>query len=557
MKFILVAFFSVMTLCAGQPDLIVTPQQFGAKGDGVSDDAPAFRAAFAALAANGGGKMIVNDAGQPYIVGSWDTTPRDGLLFVALIPSNVTITGNGTIKMQDNVYPYPTDGTGGVYYGVNLFGSFSKSNITISGLTFDMNGHNNPQPPGLPHIMNTIRFYSGANVVIAGVTIKNSPGHNMIVFEDNAGDGAVIRDSVFSVGGRGVRGNTLNSDFSFLYSEWGHTQFLNNTIFQDPSNDHASGGIELHGSHGLAQGNRIENCNPAIWIASTPGAVDDVIVTQNTIVNANRGIAFWVGSDVLSNVIVASNTISVHYNPVFTYLYGLGDDAAGIIVPWLGASYSGQYASWTANGAPIRNLTIKGNTINGSNGMLGLNTMPGISIHGVHNALIADNVIHDIGSNAIELRGSPWGNRNVIIVRNDLRNFGLSPSVSGHEAIAITTTGASSVPAAAGFQSTNVAIFANNLVGAPNITSQSFYFDWAQGGMFNLTTGVNTTSNIIAPAAGAQTAREGMAVRTPVELVGSQPLQSACTTGDITWRTAPDTLDGWICAGGVWEVIGH
>jgi hypothetical protein len=557
MKFIFLPFFFVTTLCAGQAGLIVTPQQFGAKADGISDDAPAFRAAFAALAASGGGQLIINNTGRPYVMGSWDATPRDGLLFVALIPSNVTITGNGTIKIKDNIYPYPTDGTGGVYYGINLFGAFSKSNITISGLTFDMNGQNNLQPPGLPHIMNTIRFYSGANVVIASVTIKNSPGHNMIVLEDNAGDGAVIRDSVFSVGGHGVRGNTLNSDFSFLYSEWGHTQFVNNTIFQDPSNDHASGGIELHGSHGLAQGNRIENCNPAIWIASTPGAVDDVIVTHNTIVNANRGIAFWVGAGVLSNVIVSSNTISVHYNPVFTYLYGLGDDAAGIIVPWLGAWYSGQYASWTANGAPIRNLTIKGNTIYSSDGMLGLNTMPGISIHGVHDALIADNIIHDVGSNAIELRGSPWGNRNVIIARNDLRNFGLSPSVAGHEAIAITTTGASAVPAAAGFDSTNVVIFANNLVGAPNITSQSFYFGWTQGRMFNLTTGINTTSNILTPAGGAQTARDGIAMRVPVEFVGSQPLQSPCMTGDIIWRTAPDTLDGWICAGGAWEVIGH
>jgi hypothetical protein len=189
--------------------------------------------------------------------------------------------------------------------------------------------------------------------------------------------------------------------------------------------------------------------------------------------------------------------------------------------------------------------------------MLGLNTMPGISIHGVHDALIADNIIHDVGSNAIELRGSPWGNRNVIIARNDLRNFGLSPSVAGHEAIAITTTGASAVPAAAGFDSTNVVIFANNLVGAPNITSQSFYFGWTQGRMFNLTTGINTTSNILTPAGGAQTARDGIAMRVPVEFVGSQPLQSPCMTGDIIWRTAPDTLDGWICAGGAWEVIGH
>src|SRR5262249_6956347 len=168
------------------------------------------------------------------------------------IPSNVTLTGDGVIKIKDSIYPSPTDGSGGVYYGVNLFGSFGASNITISGLTFDMNGRKNLQPAGLPHIMNTFRFYHGSNFIIQNINVKDSAGHNMVVFQETSGDGAVFKDSTFSVGGRGIVGNSLNSDFSFLYSEWAHTQFLNNRIYQDPSNDHASGGIEIHGSHSLA-----------------------------------------------------------------------------------------------------------------------------------------------------------------------------------------------------------------------------------------------------------------------------------------------------------------
>ena len=197
----------------------------------MSDDAPAFRAAFAALATSGGGTLTVPDTGKPYLIGSWDPTPHDGLLFVALMPSNVTLTGSGLIKMKDSIYATPTDGSGGVYYGLNLFGSLGSSNITVSNLRFDMNGQRNPQPPGLPHIMNTFRFYgAGKNVTVQNVTVTNSPGHNMIVFQQANGDGAIVRNSTFSVGGRGVPGNTLNSDFSFLYSEWSHTQFLNNTI---------------------------------------------------------------------------------------------------------------------------------------------------------------------------------------------------------------------------------------------------------------------------------------------------------------------------------------
>src|SRR5438270_6292053 len=46
---------------AGTPHaaLSLSIQQFGARGDGVSDDAPAFRAAFAALATTGGGTLTV------------------------------------------------------------------------------------------------------------------------------------------------------------------------------------------------------------------------------------------------------------------------------------------------------------------------------------------------------------------------------------------------------------------------------------------------------------------------------------------------------------------
>jgi hypothetical protein len=394
-------------------------------------------------------------------MGSWDPIPHDGQLFVGLLPANVTLTGDGVIKMKDHIYSSPTDGSGGVYYGVTLFGALGRSNITVSGLSFDMNGQNNAQPPGLPHIMNTFRFYAARNVTVQNVTVQNSPGANMIVFQEPGGNGAVVKNSTFSIGGHGIPGNKLNQDFSFLYSEWSHTQFLNNTIHQDPSNDGASGGIEIHGSHSLAKGNWIENCNPALWIASTPGAVDDVLVTSNTIINANRGIAFWAGANALSNVQVINNAISIHYNPVFTQLYGLGDDAAGIITPWLAASYTGHYTSATASGSAIRNLTIKGNTISSSDGPLAVNTAPGIVIQGVQNALISGNTIQNVGSSGIVIYGSPWGDHSIVIDRNTLYQIGLNTTTSGHQGIALYTYGSSSTPPVSAFDAGNIIVFDN------------------------------------------------------------------------------------------------
>ena len=533
----------------------LTIQQFGAKGDGVSDDGPAFRAAFAALAVSGGGTLTVANTGKPYLVGSWDPTPHDGILFVALLPSNVTLTGTGTIQIKNNIYPTATDGTGGVYYGVSLFGSLGSSNITVSTLTFDMNGQHNLQPPGLPHIMNTFRFYSARNVTVQGVTVRNSPGHNMIVFQQPSGDGAVVKNSTFSVGGHGIPGNSLNSDFSFLYSEWSHTQFLNNTVHQDASNDHASGGIEIHGSHSLAQGNKIENCNPAFWIASTPGAVDDVTVTANTITNANRGIAFWTG-DSLSNVQITKNSISVHYNPVFTQLYGLGDDAAGIITPYLYATYTGQYTSSTANGSVIRNLTIKNNTIYSSDGALPVNTQPGIVLQGVQNALITGNIINNLGSSGIVVYGSPWGESNVVINRNTVSNIGLNNSSSGHQAILLNTTGVSVTPAMSAFNAANIVIFGNTMTRTGTLPTMGCSFAWPLGHVRNVVIGYNQLANIGPPLGGAQAYDASVINRDPVETVSQTP-PATCATGDITWRVAKDVLSGWMCDSGTWNTFGQ
>ena len=529
--------------------------QFGAKGDGRTDDAPAFRAAFATLASQGGGALNVPKTAASYLIGSWDPTPRDGLLFAAYIPSNVTITGNGTILIENNVYPYVTDGTGGVYYGFNLFGSFETSNITISGLTFDMNGQNNLQPAGLQHIMNTFRFDSGRNVTIQNVTVKNSPGNNMVVFADGSGSGAIIKSSTFSIGGHGIPGNTLNQDFSFLYSEWSQTQFLNNKIIQSTTNDHASGGLEIHGSHSVATGNVIQNCNPGMWIVSSPGAIDGVVVSGNSLLGVARGIAFWAGSDSFTNITIANNTIQVKYNPVFTQLYGQGDDAAGIVGPWLGAATTGQYTAHTANGVAIQNLEIKGNTIYSNDGTLPLDTEPGISLHGVQSALITGNNIHNIGSSGIVVFGSPWGNQNILITRNTIQNFGRN-SQDAPAGIAVNTNGASVAPPATAFNLSGMVVTGNIIGQSQSSYLPAFSWQWPAGHSQYVVQGTNTETNAGPAGALSQAAEQDILVRQPVETVGSQPPVNSCTTGDLQWNSGVDVLDGWACLGGAWRRFG-
>ena len=529
--------------------------QFGAKGDGVSDDAPAFRKAFQALASSGGGTLVIPKTAGAYLMRTWEPTPRDGLLFIAFIPSNVTLTGDGTIKIKDNIYPAVTNGAGGVYYGVNLFGSFGGSNIVVSGLTFDMNGQHNLQPAGLPHIMNTFRFYSGRNVVLQQITVKNSAGHNMVVFQEGAGNGAVVRNSTFSIGGHGIPGNTRNSDFSFVYSEWSHTQYLNNHIIQSAQNDHASGGFEIHGSHSVATGNIIENCNPGFWIASSPGPLEDVVVSGNDMRDVNRGIAFWV-SDTFKNVHLLKNTIRVKYNPVFTQLYGKGDDAAGIVGPWLGSYYQKAYTAHTANGSAIENLEIKGNTIYSNDGVLPVDTEPGISIHGVHNALITGNNIYNIGSSGIVVYGSPWGNRNIVITRNTIRNFGRTSGPSVPAAITVDTNGTSLQPFATAFDSRGIVITGNTIAQPVRGSWSGFLWLWPTGYMHDLILGANFLTNLGTPVNAYPGTAPSVVNRQPVEGIGTPANRTSCASGNIQWRSGVDVLDGWMCTGGAWQQFG-
>ena len=119
--------------------------------------------------------------------------------------------------------------------------------------------------------------------------------------------------------------------------------------------------------------------------------------------------------------------------------------------------------SGTATSSLIRNLTITGNTIFSSDGQLAVNTQAGIVIQGVQNALIANNTVSNMGSNGIVVLGSPWGDNNIVIDRNNLKNIGLNKTPVGHEGILIDTHGSSVVPVRSVFDSANIIIFGNTM----------------------------------------------------------------------------------------------
>ena len=176
-------------------------------------------------------------------------------------------------------------------------------------LRFDLNGKSNLTPVGKIRNAFAIKLKNGDGFSASDCSFYNSGGRNVIVL-GGAGFNASVERCRFYNGGRGIAGNVNNTDFSFIYSEWTDSKFIDNYIVQKNGPGGWSGGIELHGSRSSAIGNTIINCEPAIYIASAPNAIEDIAIENNAMLDCNRGVVFW-RSGILKNVSVVKNRISI------------------------------------------------------------------------------------------------------------------------------------------------------------------------------------------------------------------------------------------------------
>jgi hypothetical protein len=142
----------------------VNVRDFGAKGDGVTDDSYAIKAAISALPGTGGTVMI--PAGT-YIVSSINVGPFRP---IDLSRDNVTITGDGmdstVLKMAPGSYP-----TAAFMILVNR-----TSGNTIKNLTLDMNVTASGGTFYSDEQSHGIRVVSSSDIRIDGVRFRNTPG---------------------------------------------------------------------------------------------------------------------------------------------------------------------------------------------------------------------------------------------------------------------------------------------------------------------------------------------------------------------------------------------
>ncbi|KQV16733.1 mannuronan epimerase [Pseudomonas sp. Root329] len=334
--------------------MIFNVQNFGAKGDGITDDTAAIQSAIDAAAAAGGGQVYVPTG--TYIV-SGGEEPSDGCL---MLKSNVYLYGDGmgktTVKVADGS---DTKITGVIRsaYGEETH-DFGVSNLTIDGnrdhTTGKIDGWFNGYIPGVEG--------HDSNVTLDSVEIKDCSGYGFDPHEQTVN--MVIKNSVSH--GNGLDGfvadflsdSTFENNVAYDNDRHGfnvvtstHDFTLTNNIAY---NNGGNGIVVQRGSENIPSPSNITITGGAVYGNGAEGVLiklsSDVTVSGVDIHdNTSAGIRIY-GSN---HVEIIDNTLNNNSlgNPVPEIIIQSYDDTLGV---------SGKYFNGSDN-------TIQGNIISGSN----------------------------------------------------------------------------------------------------------------------------------------------------------------------------------------------
>lgn len=313
----------------------VSVKDFGAVGDGVTDDRAAIQLAITEASASG--KYVFIPAGTYRVTKGAAQTSEEGTTYpVFTMASNMHIWAEpgATIKLADN------QSTDGAPTRVDMFFSNSVlSNISIRGLTMDMNGANNAISPSRPVTYNTYNMaqfsFSGTpgglaaranDVLIENCTFKNNPGVCCIVAGQSnttsvlLGKRWTIRNNLF------LNNCTDSSDFSAIFG-WTDYMLIDGNVFWNDTQPNtvgltgASTAHEIHGSNHRFVNNQIINYRNGLYVASNfSTAVTASVVANNNFYCTNSGILLFrqqsPASAAVDGVLIEGNTF---YFDNYTY----------------------------------------------------------------------------------------------------------------------------------------------------------------------------------------------------------------------------------------------
>lgn len=440
------------------PPTGVDVMSFGARGDGATDDAPAIRLALAS--ADG----VYVPAGT-YLLNSY-VTPRSAVVgadFVFALRSGQSIVAapGAVFKMADGVILTSTAAWGG-----NVFLGNEVHDVSISGLTLDLNGEHNLVSPGRVVTGYGLYLSAAERVHLRGLTMRDTPGQNYVVAQ-NGGSDIEVRGSTFHNGGTSLPGNTFQNDFSALYFTAADVTVDRVTIDHDTQPFTYSGGVELHGSGGSVTNSSISKSWPAVYIGPDArtglASMQNTTVTHNAFLDCGRGIVFNAGgTGAIDAVDISQNIFRLVSFAAFPQEPARGIDQDSPVD-----------GRWTYHHI-ISGLTIASNDFDVDASASDAT----IRLSQVHSATIQLNRVHDAPGSVLVLGSSPWGTTGVIFRDNQAT---LAPSPS-QPAIVLAFDGRATSPPATTFAASEIRVI-DNMIGLADATPSAcgVYAAWPSG----------------------------------------------------------------------------
>jgi hypothetical protein len=297
------------------PSTVIDVRQYGATGDGKTDDTAAIQRAIDAIPAAGGTVMFPTGT---YIVAPGKTT---GIA----IKSNLRLAGAGAgvgavLKIRDHLGDWQR-----LLSPRDLGGTIE--NFAMEDLAFDANIANNPES-SINEKQDTtyqtfVHITSGRNLAVRRCRFAPYSGVWAVAFVGQHIDTCAVTDSYFQFV---MRDANPDYDNSAVYVEGTNYVFSGNTFESVPiPNRGARACMETHGGPAEVFNNRSKGYQTLLNIVGSyykGGSTGDITCHDNTCTDALQAIMLWPTlPNNLRNVTVANNTIAISqtkYGPVDT-----------------------------------------------------------------------------------------------------------------------------------------------------------------------------------------------------------------------------------------------